>query len=199
LGSITNSAVLHYEVITLQQGGSVAEWLTCWTQAQKARFQIAVATLSGNSLRQTFHTHRASVYQAAKLVAALLRVIARVTTGLAKSMAAYRRVYDSRHLQDDCQEPGSTPEPYWLGKGVWATFAFYLFTLQYTTLTMAFDYGIKSYSTVCSIFVSEQARSLEPSYRCYCQPCSVILSAGKLSSMPSVIIHHIIVVVIDWH
>ena len=24
----------------------------------------------------------------------------------------YRRVYDSRHLQADCQEPGSTPEPY---------------------------------------------------------------------------------------
>jgi len=27
-------------------------------------------------------------------------------------MAAYRRVYDSHHLQADCQEPGSTPEPY---------------------------------------------------------------------------------------
>jgi len=27
-------------------------------------------------------------------------------------MAAYRRVYDSRHLQADCQEPGSGPEPY---------------------------------------------------------------------------------------
>ena len=27
-------------------------------------------------------------------------------------MAAYRRVYDSRHLQVDCQEPGSAPEPY---------------------------------------------------------------------------------------
>jgi len=27
-------------------------------------------------------------------------------------MAAYRRVYDSRHLQTDCQEPGSAPEPY---------------------------------------------------------------------------------------
>ena len=27
-------------------------------------------------------------------------------------MAAYRRVYDSRHLQADCQEPGSSPEPY---------------------------------------------------------------------------------------
>jgi len=67
--------------------------------------------LSGNSLRQTVHTHRASVHQAAKLVAALLRV-ARETAGLAKVMAAYYQVYDSRHLQLDCQEPGSAPEPY---------------------------------------------------------------------------------------
>ena len=51
---------------------------------RRARVQIAVATLSGNSLRQTVHTHRASVHQAAKLLAALLRV-ARVTAGLAES------------------------------------------------------------------------------------------------------------------
>ena len=65
-------------------GGSVAKWLACWTQARKARVQIAVATLSGNSLRQTVYTHRASVHQAAKLVAAFLRV-AGVTAGLAES------------------------------------------------------------------------------------------------------------------
>ena len=64
--------------------GSVAEWLACWTQAQKARVQIAVATLSGNSLRQTADTHCAPVHQTAKLVAALLKV-ARVTAGLAES------------------------------------------------------------------------------------------------------------------
>jgi len=46
--------------------------------------QIAAVTLSGNCHRQTVHTHRASVHQAAKLVAALLRV-ARVTAGLAES------------------------------------------------------------------------------------------------------------------
>jgi len=66
--------------------------------------------LSGNSLRQVVHTHRTSVYRAAKLVAALLRA-AGVTAGLAESNAAYRRVYDSRHLQADCQEPGSALEP----------------------------------------------------------------------------------------
>jgi len=62
-------------------GGSVAEWLACWTEA---RVQITVATLSGNSLRQTVHAHRASVHQAAKMVAALLRV-AGVTAGLTES------------------------------------------------------------------------------------------------------------------
>ena len=46
--------------------------------------QIAAATLSGNSLRQTVHTRRASVHQAAKLVAALSRV-AGITAGLAES------------------------------------------------------------------------------------------------------------------
>ena len=52
--------------------------------SQKARVQIAAATLSGNSLGQTVHTHCVSVHQAATLVAALLRV-AGVTTGLAES------------------------------------------------------------------------------------------------------------------
>jgi len=51
---------------------------------RRAWVQIAVATLSGNSLSQTVHTHRASVHQAAKLVAALLKV-AGVTQGLAES------------------------------------------------------------------------------------------------------------------
>jgi len=70
-----------------------------------ARVQIAAATLSGNSLRQTVYTHCASVHRTAKLVAALLRV-AGVTAGLAESNGSlYRRVYDSRHLQADCQDP----------------------------------------------------------------------------------------------
>ena len=40
--------------------------------------------MSGNSLGQTVHTHCASVHQAAKLVAAIIRV-AGVTAGLAES------------------------------------------------------------------------------------------------------------------
>jgi len=50
----------------------------------RAWAQTAAATLLGNSLKQTVHTHRASVHQAAKEVAALLRVV-RVTAGLAES------------------------------------------------------------------------------------------------------------------
>jgi len=68
-----SNAILRPNFIVYIEGGSVAEWLACWTQAQK-----------GNSLRQTVHTHHASVHQAAKLVATLLRV-ARVTVGLAES------------------------------------------------------------------------------------------------------------------
>ena len=71
----------------LHLGGSVAEWLACWTQAQKGpgsyRSQWEF-TLSSNSLWQTAHTHCASVCQAAKLVAALLRIV-RVTAGVAES------------------------------------------------------------------------------------------------------------------
>ena len=42
-------------------------------------------------------------------------------------MAAYRRVYDSRHLQADCQEPGSLRNPA-LGDRVWAAFTFNYYT-----------------------------------------------------------------------
>jgi len=65
--------------------------------------------MSGNSLRQTVHTHRASVHQAVKLVEALLWVV-RVTAGMAESNDS--RVYDSRHLQAACQELGLAPKPY---------------------------------------------------------------------------------------
>jgi len=57
--------------------------------------------LSVNSLRQTVHTHRASVHQAAKLVAALFKGCG-VTAGLAESNDSLRRVRDSRHLQAAC-------------------------------------------------------------------------------------------------
>ena len=63
---------------------SVAEWLACWSQAQKCLGSNRSRDAVGNSLRQTVHTHRASVHEAAKLVPALLRVAA-ATAGLAES------------------------------------------------------------------------------------------------------------------
>jgi len=63
------------------------------------------------SLRQPVHTHCASVHQAAKLIAALLRV-ARVTAGRAESNGSLPPGLWLMFLQADCQEPGSAPEPY---------------------------------------------------------------------------------------
>jgi len=75
--------------------------------------------LSGNSLRQTVHTHCASVHQAAKLVAALLRV-AGVTAGLAESNGSLMTHITCRLTaknRDQLQNPS-------LGNRVWATFIF---------------------------------------------------------------------------
>jgi len=63
-------------------GSRVVGW-RAGLRRRRAWVQIAAATMSGNSPRQTVHTHRAPVHYAAKLVAALLRV-ARVTAGLAE-------------------------------------------------------------------------------------------------------------------
>ena len=49
-----------------------------------------------------------------------------------KVMAAYRQVYDSRHLQADYQKPGSAPEPYFRQSSIGYLYFFYfwLFTLS---------------------------------------------------------------------
>ena len=49
------------EDVVLSSFVSVAEWLACWNQTQKAWVLIAVAALSGNGLRQTVRGNRASV------------------------------------------------------------------------------------------------------------------------------------------
>jgi len=81
--------------------------------------------MSGNSLRQTVHTHCASVHQAAKLVAALLRV-AGVTAGLAESNGSLPPGFMT-HVT--CRLPAKNRDQYrnpTLGNRVWATFTFRL-------------------------------------------------------------------------
>jgi len=76
---------------------------------------------SGNSLRQTVHIHRASVHQAAKLIAALLRV-ARVTAGLAKSNwqpTVGFMTHVAGRLTAKNRDQFQNPK---LGNVVWATF-----------------------------------------------------------------------------
>jgi len=91
---------------------------------KELRVQIAVATLSGNSLRQTVHIHCASVHQVAKLVAALLRV-AGVTRGLAESN-------------------GSLPPGLWLTSPVgWLPST----GINFGTLRSVIEYGLPFYST----------------------------------------------------
>jgi len=62
-------------------GGSVAEWLAC---AEGPGFKSQPRRCRVTVLGTTVHTHRAYVHQAAKLIAALLKV-ATVTAGLAES------------------------------------------------------------------------------------------------------------------
>jgi len=68
-------------------------------------------------------------------------------------MSAYRRVYDSHHLQADCQQPGSAPEPT-LGNRVWATFTFFYMLLQPVMMLM------------CRVVMSVEDEE-EESRRCY--------------------------------
>ena len=67
--------------------------------------------MSGNSPGQAVHTHFASVHQAAKLVAAVLRV-AGVTAGLAESNGSLPPGLWLTSPAADRQEPGSALEPY---------------------------------------------------------------------------------------
>ena len=82
--SVCPSVCPVYRPLATAVGGSVAEWLACWTQAQEGPGSDRSRDAVGNSFRQTVYTHLASVHQAAKLVAALLRV-AGVTAGLVES------------------------------------------------------------------------------------------------------------------
>jgi len=77
----TTHRVAHFTVVRGWLGSWVVSELDSGVEGPGFKLQ---PQLSGNSLRQTVHTHCASVHQAAKLVAALLMVTG-VTAGLAES------------------------------------------------------------------------------------------------------------------
>jgi len=56
--------------------------------------------------------------------------------GVTADLAAYRLVYDSRHLQADCQEPGSAPEPY-AGQSSMGYFYLYLYSNDYESINQS--------------------------------------------------------------
>jgi len=85
--------------------------------AQWTQVQIAVAKLSGNSLRQTVRIHRASVHQAAEIGSSPLRV-AEVTARLAENNGSLPPgLWLTAKNRDQLQNPT-------LGNPVWATFTF---------------------------------------------------------------------------
>ena len=111
---------------------------------RKVWVQIAAATLSGNNRRQTVHIHRASVHQAAKLVAALVRVT-RVTAGLAESNGFMTHV--------TCRLTAKYRDQLWnprLGNRVWATLPFFYSSLGRSDVTRV---TLRSHA-LCGFFVT---------------------------------------------
>ena len=80
--------------------------------------------LSSNSLRQIVRTHRASVHQAAKLVAAPLRV-AGVTAGLAESNGSLPPGMTHATCRLTAKNRDQLRNPT-LGNRVWTTFTFFM-------------------------------------------------------------------------
>ena len=75
-------------------------------------------------------------------------------------MAAYHRVYDSRHLQADCQAPGSAPEPIRsaLKYGQPLPFSFLLHYLSLDS-TMAFAFFMSKVFEVITLFSQQSAHA----------------------------------------
>ena len=109
--------------------------------------------LSGNSFRRTVYTHRASVRQAAKLVASLLRV-ARVTAGLV-------------------ERNGSLLPGLWLmSPAGWLPRT----GISSRTLRLAVDYGLRLLSLLMNIIVDITYLTSEIStnfHRILCEKCDV--------------------------
>jgi len=73
-------------------------------------------------------------------------------------MAAYRRVYDSRHLQADCKNRDQLRNRT-LGNRVWATFAFLLLELVVCSSVINFRYTCAKYKVTKPLPLSQTSRS----------------------------------------
>ena len=83
-------------------------------------------------------------------------------------MAVYRRVYDSRHLQADCQEPGSAPEPYARHSSMGSFYLFYTILPAYytqhthTMCTRILGRETEEASKLCAIVSTRQTVGAHP-------------------------------------
>jgi len=105
--------------------------------------------LSCSSLRQTFHTHRGSVHQAAELVTALLKV-ARVTAGLAESNSSLppgflTHVTCRLTAKNRYQLRNPT-----LGVRVWATFLHFVCMRA----CVVFVLSLNAFANICHLLIS---------------------------------------------
>ena len=169
-----------------------AEWFACWTQAQKDLGSIAVATLSGNSLRQTVHTHCPSVHQAAKLVAALLRV-AGVAACLAESNGSlppglwHVTCRLTAKNRDQLRNPT-------LSNREWATFTFYF--MWQVTLNLTFQQAVTGCTRPVTVSVvgncpTCDGQKVEPGTRK--QRCLHCNGTGRVSW-----VRHCLVSIVAW-
>ena len=94
-------------------------------------------------------------------------------------MAAYHLVYDSRHLQADCQEPGSAPEPA-LGNRVWAAFFIAEKSAKFFHFCAIWSFELSSVQN------SALASSQLPGIVHLCVPCHCLL----LRALCSVCVRH---------
>jgi len=135
----------------------------------RAWVQIAAAMLSGNSIRQTVHTHRASVHQAEKLVAALLRV-AWVTAGLAESNGSLPSGFMT-HVT--CRLTAKNRDQLWnpaLGNRVWATFTFFILPTR--------QCAVKSWNGAQLVYYTNQNWTFRQQQPYYCHYASQTALAG---------------------
>jgi len=94
-------------------------------------------------------------------------------------MAAYRRVYDSRHLQADCQEPGSAPEPY-----VRQSSMGYLYLIKIRILLLNIAY-LLTHGCLCPAPSPHGSRHVEPVVRVCKAPAANSLHRTISRNIPS--------------